>query len=126
MIYTKPCTRPTCDGICTALTPSAHRRRRFCSLRCAALARYEAGAKPPTMPHSVRVAAGRAGGLKAGIARRKRAIEAVAEEVGKLVPLSLRQELARAGVQRWQVVLAKAVQAGRAMERNRLRMAKAS
>lgn len=75
------------------------------------------------MTPAQRIAAGRKGGTQAGITRRRKAVERVVGKVGQLVPATLREELTRAGLLRWQAVLARAYRQGRADERSRLRMA---
>lgn len=81
-MLTKPCTRPGCTGLITeAGTGRYFDRRRFCSVRCAAIARYQATGWMPATTHAQRVAGGRKAGLLAGERRRKVAAQKAAEAI---------------------------------------------
>jgi hypothetical protein len=56
-------------------------RRRFCSLKCAYLARVEAGWRPKPIPRGAQSRGGRVGGLASGLVRREQAMLRTAERL---------------------------------------------
>lgn len=127
---TKPCERAPvgCAAIIrrSLLTPSLYMKRRFCSARCAALARYEAGAQPPRMTHAQRVEAGRKGGAVSGARRRRVAATRVAEYLGQYITPEIEEVLSPRQLARMKVMLSRAFNDGHIHGRSAGRMAKTS
>jgi len=121
-LFTKPCTRPGCEGICRSYRPSQHARKLYCSNRCAAVVRVAAGVKPPRLPHEHYVAIGRKGGTQGGFKRRKAAAMRAARDLARLIPKDMELRLSAEDYRRVLALLTRAWRQGRTTERSALRM----
>lgn len=102
-LSSKPCERTGCNGICRSSSPSEHRRKRYCSIRCAMEAR---SARPEFKARAE--AFGRMGGIASAPARRKAAALRAAAQLGDLIPEDLQLRLGARDLARLHALLVRA------------------
>lgn len=107
---TKPCERTPCPGLIKrdSLTPSQYAKRKYCSCRCAMLARVANGWKPPTLTYEQRAEIGRDGGLQAGENRRRRAAQRIAGQLERYITPAMEAALSHSDLLRLKVLFARA------------------
>lgn len=97
-MLSKPCERRDagCLGIVWARWPKDLKRHRFCSLRCAALARIAAmppEARGPQLTPEERRRAGIAGGKAGARKRRAEAAQRIVEQMAAIIPQRVFEQL---------------------------------
>lgn len=119
----KPCQRLGCDGSITRppLTPSLYAKRRYCSSRCAMLARIASGWRPPTLTLAQRQEMGRDGGIQCGENRRRRAAQRIATELAQYITPEMELALSARDLLRLKALLARAYADGHTAGRSAAR-----
>ncbi|MGE3276757.1 MAG: hypothetical protein AB7O67_16720 [Vicinamibacterales bacterium] len=113
---TKPCERAPrgCRELVEATGPKTLARKRYCSSRCAYLARVEAGTwHAPNLTREQRQRGGRAAGRASGESRRAAALERAVAAVDPLLTPSLRRRMTGEEIRSFKVLLARAWWLGR-------------
>jgi hypothetical protein len=93
-MYTKPCERAGCGGLCRAGSRRAIETRKFCSKSCSWRMRIRAGFQPSAhFTDSERSEIGRKGGAAAAVSKRKKAMLVSLERIKGTVPASILAKL---------------------------------
>jgi hypothetical protein len=112
-MYTKPCERAGCDGVCRAGSRRAIEMRKFCSKSCSWRMRIRAGFQPSAhFTESERSKIGRLGGAAAAVQRRRKVVRATVERVSELVPESILAKLQHREQLAIKLLLARAYERG--------------
>lgn len=115
MMLSKPCGRAArgCDRAIEAPGPRTLAARQFCSVRCAVLARMEAGWKPQdALTPAQRQLGGRRGGKTSGLHKRKRAMVSAVAELERFLTPEFLEGLLPDQAARVRVLLARAYRRG--------------